>query len=232
MEPYSQHRNVRENLPQKNVHPSPPSAWDATSQQQIHPRQPTSRSFIVPQDDDIYARRTSRRSVDSVATDIECDPVPVSDPCVHDVRSTSHRVETDARLWRDNSFSSIPLSPPRSASVSSGTAVYPGPGTQQDGQGRHPSYTPPLNMHEHRRQVVAMPGTMSSRPTRSEPPLKSRRRPSSKDRQSSQTQTDSDRRSPPLGSRFKTVFKDMFHKNSVDATTFERIEDKHWSDDW
>ncbi|WPH04939.1 Hypothetical protein R9X50_00783600 [Acrodontium crateriforme] len=72
---------------------------------------------------------------------------------------------------------------------------------------------------------MALPGTMSSR-----------------DREPCQTRTKSSRRtsgksndgakSEPIGKRFKTAFKDMFKREPVDTSQLERIEDRHWTDEY
>jgi hypothetical protein len=87
------------------------------------------------------------------------------------------------------------------------------------------------HLHEHvpqtgRQQVVALPGTMSSRSASSQPhPTDSKR--SSNKRQHKK----GSKESVPIGHRFTSAVKDLFRREPVDDSHFERIGDKHWSED-
>lgn len=93
---------------------------------------------------------------------------------------------------------------------------------------RSTSASPPL-----RPASKALPGTMSSRATRN--------------RSASHHQTKSVPREPReersdhheakqdqvgLGKRFKSAFRDIFKKDPVDDSQFERISDRHWTDEY
>jgi len=226
MEPYFHNRKASQKSIMACGYTTQSSQWDQANSPHLYPGKSAPHSFTLPYDEAVNTRRSSRRSTDSVATDIDCTPATVPDPSAHDIQSATRRYETEALPARDK-FSPSPLSPPRSASASSANPAYPAHSDPwRDVRKQSPSHTPPLEpRREHRRPVMAMPGTMSSRPTRSDPPPRNRRRAGSAERQSR-------RSSPPLGSRFRSAFKDIFQKSSPDPTTFERIEDKHWSDDW
>lgn len=89
------------------------------------------------------------------------------------------------------------------------------------------SFTPPLEVEK---RVVAMPGTMSSRPTRHQSRSSTRTRSSSRDQRPGSRQGRGVK-SGPLGRRFKSAFKDMFKKDPIDESSFERIGDRHWTDE-
>jgi hypothetical protein len=74
--------------------------------------------------------------------------------------------------------------------------------------------------------LTALPGTMSSR---------DRKEARSRTRGSHHTRSESKHskaESVSFGSRFKAAFKDMFKRNPIDETQFERIEDRHWTDEY
>lgn len=70
--------------------------------------------------------------------------------------------------------------------------------------------------------ITAMPGTMSARER-----SRSRHRPTLSQDQVVKEEAEH----LPLGRRVKEAFKDVFKRNPVDETKFERIEDRHWADD-
>lgn len=90
------------------------------------------------------------------------------------------------------------------------------------------------HVHEHvpsasRQQVVALPGTMSSRSNISQPhPADSKRLPGR--RQHKKGSKDS-KESVPIGHRFTSAVKDLFRREPIDDSHFERIGDRHWSED-
>lgn len=75
--------------------------------------------------------------------------------------------------------------------------------------------------------VTALPGTMSSR--------NARERSRAGERSGTRARTGSKRaaqRKPTLVRRWKSIFKDIFTYHPVDESQFERIEDRHWTDDY
>lgn len=68
------------------------------------------------------------------------------------------------------------------------------------------------------KQVINfLPGTMSARNVRS--------------RASSKQRPERPKKKPAKVKRWKVVFREMFTKTPVDETQFERIEDRHWTDE-
>lgn len=87
------------------------------------------------------------------------------------------------------------------------------------------SYSPPSS--EHKRPVMALPGTMSSRSVPAQSPARSREVSSSR-KQSKRGKRRED--VVPLGRRLRTAMKDLFRKDPVDESQFERIDDRHWTE--
>jgi len=88
---------------------------------------------------------------------------------------------------------------------------------------RSTSASPPL-----RPASKALPGTMSSRAGRNRSGSHHQTKSGREDRidhhQAKEDQIG-------LGKRFKTAFRDIFKKDPVDDSQFERISDRHWTDD-
>lgn len=80
-----------------------------------------------------------------------------------------------------------------------------------------------------RQQVVALPGTMSSRSIPHQPHTTSSKRPSNK-RQHKKGSKGS-KESVPIGHRFTSAVKELFRREPIDDSNFERIGDRHWSED-
>jgi len=76
------------------------------------------------------------------------------------------------------------------------------------------------------RPVTAMPGTMSVRTGESS---RNRSKASHHDRGASDTLKSE---SAGFGKRFKSAFKDIFRRNSIDESEFETIEERHWTEDY
>ncbi|KAF2164573.1 hypothetical protein M409DRAFT_56407 [Zasmidium cellare ATCC 36951] len=70
--------------------------------------------------------------------------------------------------------------------------------------------------------ITAMPGTMSAR----ERSRSRHRTPTSQD-----PGTQEQHEHVPIGKRFRSVLRDIFRRDPVDETKFERIEDRHWADE-
>lgn len=87
---------------------------------------------------------------------------------------------------------------------------------------RSASASPPV-----RPKSKAMPGTMSSR---NRSASISRGKSSGRERRSAQSE-DKENQSG-LGKRFKSAFRDIFKKDPVDESQFERIADRHWTDEF
>lgn len=110
----------------------------------------------------------------------------------------------------------------------SARAVSPQPSEHRNmspGHGRVHEHVPSAS----RQQVVALPGTMSSRSTVSQPHPNDSKRPLSK-RQHKKGSKDL-KESVPIGHRFTSAVKDLFRREPVDDSHFERIGDRHWSED-
>lgn len=81
----------------------------------------------------------------------------------------------------------------------------------------------------HQQQVVALPGTMSSRSTLNPPHPTSSKRPPNK-RQHKKGSKGS-KESVPIGHRFTSAVKDLFRREPIDESNFESIGDRHWAED-
>ncbi|KAK4502844.1 hypothetical protein PRZ48_006270 [Zasmidium cellare] len=106
-------------------------------------------------------------------------------------------------------FTKGPPSPPDSARLS----------VSSTSKSASPHHSPRLGSKP---SITAMPGTMSAR-DRSPPRHRSH---SSQDYSAKQQQEHM-----PIGQRFKSVMRDIFRRDPVDETNFERIEDRHWADE-
>lgn len=103
-----------------------------------------------------------------------------------------------------------PLTPPHSFSTSSSAS-------SSDASAGHGTGARP---------VTAMGGTMSSRSRRHH----RRRATSSHRNRSASTHSDGD--SISLGKRFRSAVKDIFKRKPIEEEDFERIEDRHWTEEY
>lgn len=76
----------------------------------------------------------------------------------------------------------------------------------------------------------ALPGTMSSRAGRNRSAPHNRMKTEGRDFRSDRHQAKHDQTG--LGKRFKSAFRDMFKKDTVDDSQFEHISDRHWTDEY
>ena len=90
---------------------------------------------------------------------------------------------------------------------------------------RSTSASPPL-----RPASKALPGTMSSRATRNRSASHHQAKSGPREDRNDQLQAKQDQAG--LGKRFKSAFRDIFKKDPVDDSQFERISDRHWTDDY
>ncbi|KAF2214156.1 hypothetical protein CERZMDRAFT_96180 [Cercospora zeae-maydis SCOH1-5] len=74
----------------------------------------------------------------------------------------------------------------------------------------------------------ALPGTMSRR---ERTPSRSRSRSTWSDKENQNHSRRSSTDSKPFGQRFKSGFKNMFKREPIDESQFERIDDKHWTEE-
>lgn len=90
---------------------------------------------------------------------------------------------------------------------------------------RSASASPPI-----RPATKALPGTMSSRASRNRSASQSQVKPRPRENRSSHPQSKEDQAG--LGKRFKSAFRDIFKKDPIDESQFERISDRHWTDEY
>jgi hypothetical protein len=90
---------------------------------------------------------------------------------------------------------------------------------------RSTSASPPL-----RPASKALPGTMSSRATRNRSASHHQTKSVPREDRTDHQQTKQDQAG--LGKRFKSAFRDIFKKDPVDDSQFERISDRHWTDEY
>lgn len=156
----------------------------------------------------------------------------------HKARSAS----TDSGLFHSEHHGSTNSSPPQAIHAPYETPIYvpPPPKTAPPFQkeiGPKAPPTPPESLSNSPScsntlvsapppppAVTALPGTMSSRSREN-----SRHRGKSHRSRSASKHSKSD--STNFGKRFKVAFKDMFKRNPIDESQFERIEDRHWTDE-
>ena len=81
------------------------------------------------------------------------------------------------------------------------------------------------------RRLATIPGTMSSRPGKRISSLGARERALACEPATPQPGCHKWENSIRLGSRFKTAVKGVLHRGPLDTSGFERIRDRHWSDD-
>lgn len=91
---------------------------------------------------------------------------------------------------------------------------------------RSASSSPPIA-----RASKALPGTMTSRAGRNRENARARAKSSAGREHRSRTKEPKPD-AQPLGKRFKTAFKDMFKKDPVDESQFEKITAQHWTDEY
>jgi hypothetical protein len=76
----------------------------------------------------------------------------------------------------------------------------------------------------------AMPGTMSSRTSRNRPASHNKVKPGSREHRTDRTQVKHSQ--VRLGKRLKRAIRDIFKKDPVEDSRFERISERHWTDDY
>lgn len=76
----------------------------------------------------------------------------------------------------------------------------------------------------------ALPGTMSSRASRNRSGSHNATKVGASEHQSDNSQANNDQTG--MGKRLKSAFRDIFKKDPVDDSQFERISDRHWTDDY
>jgi hypothetical protein len=90
---------------------------------------------------------------------------------------------------------------------------------------RSASASPPI-----RPASKALPGTMSSRASRNRSASHNRTKAGGREHRSERQPVKQDQNG--LGKRFKSAFRDIFKKDPVDDSQFERISDRHWTDEY
>ena len=78
----------------------------------------------------------------------------------------------------------------------------------------------------------ALPGTMSSRAGRDKENVRPRAKSSAGREQRYRPKELKPDAQQPLGKRFKSAFKEMFKKDPVDESQFEKITAQHWTDEY
>lgn len=76
----------------------------------------------------------------------------------------------------------------------------------------------------------ALPGTMSSRASRNRSGSDNRTKAGAREHQFDYQQPHSDQTG--IGKRLKSAFRDIFKKDPIDDSQFERISDRHWTDEY
>lgn len=117
------------------------------------------------------------------------------------------------------SFVKAPPSPPQSFTMSRSS-------TTSDNSRTHTASPPVAAPPPPASAPPALPGTMSRR---ERTPSRSRTRSTWPDKENHSRKSSTD--SKPFGQRFKSGFKNMFKRDPIDESQFERIGDKHWTDE-
>lgn len=119
----------------------------------------------------------------------------------------------------------MPTVPKKSTSVSAYPVQAPPtpPESFTRASDRSASASPPTV-----RASKALPGTMSSRAGRDKENIRPRAKSSSGRSRAKESKPDA----KPLGKRFRSAFKEMFRKDPVDESQFEKITAQHWTDEY
>ena len=154
------------NRPQKRIAP-----WEAQYLTKVPLTKPALQSLNVPFEEDKIMQWVSNESHESLMTDIDCSPAEHEH--AQAVASFGGAVQSPHdRLHASRTTTSVPPAPPQWLSYSPNTA--PKVERHHSEPTRGPSFT--LEARKPRKPVVAMPGTMSSRPIGTESPTKQRKR--------------------------------------------------------
>jgi hypothetical protein len=116
----------------------------------------------------------------------------------------------------------------KAASQPAQSYVHQAPPTPPESESRSlrsASASPPINP-----ATKALPGTMSSRASRNRSASQSQVKPRTKEHRSSHPEPKEDQAG--IGKRFKSAFRDIFKKDPIDESQFERISDRHWTDEY
>lgn len=117
----------------------------------------------------------------------------------------------------------------KAASQPTPSHVFQAPPTPPDSESRSSlrsaSASPPI-----RPASKAFPGTMSSRASRKRSASQSQTKSRAQDNRSNHPQSKDNQNG--LGKRFKSAFRDIFKKDPIDESQFERISDRHWADEY
>ncbi|TKX23681.1 hypothetical protein C1H76_4197 [Elsinoe australis] len=115
----------------------------------------------------------------------------------------------------------LPPTPPRSSpsSPSPGRSHRSPPSSQDTAPAYKRCYTPPLDT---KKKAAPLPGTMSSSQSKQNSPIKTRNRSGLGRRRTG---------SPaPTTKKVSQFLKNIFTKKEIDQDSFERIEDRHWTE--
>ncbi|KAM0712039.1 hypothetical protein Q7P37_011133 [Cladosporium fusiforme] len=152
------------------------------------------------------------------------EPLPSSPPAAMPSNDTpayerpaygapGHYVPTPQKLVDQRPPTYIPQAPPTPPDSVSRASL------------RSASASPPI-----RPASKALPGTMSSRASRNRSASQHGTKSTGHDRRTNHAQGKQD--NTGLGKRFKSAFREMFKKDPVDETQFERISDRHWTEEY
>lgn len=230
----------------RNQHHPVLPPWEVRSVSQVPFMEPGSPSLVQRDDQGFfrqssYANHRPKLSASMSAPHVDEYSSPVSE------HSTSNPWKSAAPLPP----TTLPQSPPydapaygrapyddrthpkppfrKAASQPAALHVHQAPPTPPDSESRSSlrsaSASPPI-----RPATVALPGTMSSRASRNRSASQSQAKPRTRENRSSHPPSKEDQAG--LGKRFKSAFRDIFKKDPIDESQFERISDRHWTDEY
>lgn len=221
----------------RRPHPTLPP-WEVRSVAQVPFMEPGSPPLMQRDDQGFFTSRMALQSHSRprLATTVSAPPYsseyssPISEDSSTNPWRTTAAAQSDARLppsYETQTYetaSYIPPAPKTAPPTSAPIAKAPPtpPESISRSSTKSPSASPPI-----RQAPKALPGTMSSRGGRDRDATRARTKSASRGHRSHSKDD-----SKTLGLRFKSAFKDIFRKDPVDESQFERITDKHWTEDY
>lgn len=230
----------------RNYHHPVLPPWEVRSVSQVPFMEPGSPSLVQRDEQGFfrqssYANHRPKLSASMSAPHVDEYSSPVSE------HSTSNPWKSNAPLppttlpqsppydapsygraaYDDRTYSKPPFR--KAASQPEPSHVFQAPPTPPDSETRSSlrsaSASPPI-----RPSTKALPGTMSSRASRNRSASQSQTKSRTRENRSGHSQAKEDQAG--LGKRFKSAFRDIFKKDPIDESQFERISDRHWTDDY
>lgn len=200
----------------------------STSRPRIHGhgQQPLDNGYPLP-----------RQDGETIPMPMSAPPftAPRAAPSLPATMSRKSQIHTSAKSQHP-SFTTLPPTPPPEASSLSRSSTTKSSSTRKSSLISSPGQSPRLPQHT----VPSLPGTMSAResiaviPSPQPPPSEPSSQRADRVREEKRNEMGKAKEKAdvkPLGKRFKLAMKDIFKREPVDESQFERIADRHWTDE-